>query len=78
MLLWAIYRLYVTEDLLSLMDYQNYTVKPAFLATSRDRQPALTSHIPRDGTVPSINHLPLLATCEHWAQATYLCPSRQN
>ena len=38
-------------------------VKPAFPATSYDRSPILTGHIPRDGNVPSINHLPWPATC---------------
>ena len=45
-------------------------VKPAFPVTSHDRPPILTGHIPRDGTVPSINHFPWLATSE---RCTLIC-----
>ena len=54
------------------------TVKSGLPATSHDRPPVLTSHIPRDGTVPFINHLPWPATCECWPPATYLCQNRRN
>ena len=42
------------------------TLKPALTATRHQRPPVLGGLIPRDGTVPSINHLPWPATFEYW------------
>ena len=41
--------------------------------TWHHRSPILSDHIPRDGIVPSINHLPWSATCKCQPLAIYLC-----